>query len=364
MIRFSYLHLPAYPIDESLRLIQTADDLGFYAAYAVDETWWKDSWLLFAAAARQTKQIRLGPNVTHVIMRDPAHVVQMLATLDDLSGGRADCVISFGNQSLLPQHGIDIKGMKPLSRVVEAQRVMRLFLDTGTVTYEGDFFKYAGLWTLARPVQHRVPIKLGAMGGPRSFEVGGEFFDGVHQAIGCSRETYEYMMEHVKAGAERAGRDWRELDLGAWVVWACGEDSAAAKETARIMVAFYLASMPERQLARHGITPADLKPIFDAFAAGDVQKALDLTSPGARREAVDRGYARGVRREAPARHPADGDQPRHRSHRRPVPREGVHRPRDRELPGHAGPAPADPRPGHARARGRLGLALKSRRRRR
>ena len=279
MIRFSYLHLPAYPIDESLRLIQTADDLGFYAAYAVDETWWKDSWLLFAAAARQTKQIRLGPNVTHVIMRDPAHVVQMLATLDDLSGGRADCVISFGNQSLLPQHGIDIKGMKPLSRVVEAQRVMRLFLDTGTVTHEGDFFKYAGLWTLARPVQHRVPIKLGAMGGPRSFEVGGEFFDGVHQAIGCSRETYEYMMEHVKAGAERAGRDWRELDLGAWVVWACGEDSAAAKETARIMVAFYLASMPERQLARHGITPADLKPIFDAFAAGDVQKALDLTSP-------------------------------------------------------------------------------------
>jgi 5,10-methylenetetrahydromethanopterin reductase len=273
------LHLPAYPIDESLRLIQTADDLGFYAAYAVDETWWKDSWLLFAAAARQTKQIRLGPNVTHVIMRDPAHVVQMLATLDDLSGGRADCVISFGNQSLLPQHGIDIKGMKPLSRVVEAQRVMRLFLDTGTVTHEGDFFKYAGLWTLARPVQHRVPIKLGAMGGPRSFEVGGEFFDGVHQAIGCSRETYEYMMEHVKAGAERAGRDWRELDLGAWVVWACGEDSAAAKETARIMVAFYLASMPERQLARHGITPADLKPIFDAFAAGDVQKALDLTSP-------------------------------------------------------------------------------------
>jgi len=156
---------------------------------------------------------------------------------------------------------------------------MRLFLDTGTVTHEGDFFKYAGLWTLARPIQHRVPIKLGAMGGPRSFEVGGEFFDGVHQAIGCSRETYEYMMEHVKAGAERAGRDWRELDLGAWVVWACGDDSAAAKETARIMVAFYLASMPERQLARHGITPADLKPIFDAFAAGDVQKALDLTSP-------------------------------------------------------------------------------------
>ncbi|MDQ3406802.1 MAG: LLM class flavin-dependent oxidoreductase [Chloroflexota bacterium] len=279
MTRFSYMHLPAYPLDESIEMIRLADELGYYAAYAVDETWWKDMWILFAAAAGKTKQIRFGPNVTHVIMRDPAHVVQMLATLDDLTGGRAECVVSFGNQSLLPQHGIDITGMKPLSRVMEAQKVMRSLFDTGAVTHEGEFFKYQGLWTLARPKQERMPIKLGAMGGPRSFRVGGELFDGVHQAIGCSRETYEYMMEHVKAGAEKAGRDWQELDLGAWIVVACGEDSAAAKETARIMVAFYLASMPEQQLQRHGLSGKAIKPILDAFAAGDVAGALDLTTP-------------------------------------------------------------------------------------
>lgn len=279
MVRFSYMHLPAYPIEESIRMIRLADELGYYAAYAVDETWWKDMWVLFGAAARETKQIRFGPNVTHVIMRDPAHVVQMLATLDELSGGRADCVVSFGNQSLLPQHGVDISGMKPLSRVIEAREVMRTLFDNGAVTHSGEFFKYAGLWTLARPVQERIPIKLGAMGGPRSFEVGGELFDGVHQAIGCSRETYEYMIEHVKAGAEKAGRDWRQLDLGAWLVFACSEDSAAAKETARIMVAFYLASMPEQQLRRHGLSGEAIKPILDAFAAGDVAKALDLTTP-------------------------------------------------------------------------------------
>jgi 5,10-methylenetetrahydromethanopterin reductase len=279
VVRFSYMHLPAYPLGESVRLIQKADELGFYAAYAVDETWWKDMWLLFAAAADKTSQIRMGPNVTHVIMRDPAHIVQMLATLDELTGGRADCVVSFGNQSLLPQHGIDVKGMKPLSQVIEARHTMREMLDKGALSHEGEFRQFKGLWTLARPVQERLPIKIGAMGGPRSFEVGGELFDGVHQAIGCSRETYEYMMTHVKKGAEKAGRDWRELDLAAWVVFVCGEDSAAAKETARIMVAFYLASMPESQLQRHGISSADLKPIFDAFGAGDVQKALDLTSP-------------------------------------------------------------------------------------
>src|SRR5205823_1854664 len=63
MVRFSCAHIPAYPLDESIKLIKVADELGFYAAYACDETWWKDMWLLFAVAARETTQIRLGPNV-------------------------------------------------------------------------------------------------------------------------------------------------------------------------------------------------------------------------------------------------------------------------------------------------------------
>lgn len=279
MVKFSYCHVPAYPLEESIAIIKTADECGFYAAYSVDETWWKDMWLLFAAAADKTTQIRMGPNVTHVILRDPAHVAQMAATLDQLTNGRAEVVVSFGNISMLPQHGVDTTGMKPLSRVIEAREVMRTLLDTGAVTHEGEFFNHTGLWTLARPVQEKLPIKLGAMGGPRSFEVGGELFDGVHQAIGTSRETFEYMVEHARKGAEKAGRSVDEMDLGAWLVMAVMEDSAAAKETARIMAAFYLSAMPEQQLNRHGISGADVKPVLDAFGAGDVPKALELTTP-------------------------------------------------------------------------------------
>ena len=279
MTKFSYCHVPAYPLEESIAIIKTADECGFHAAYSVDETWWKDMWLLFAAAADKTTRIRMGPNVTHVILRDPAHVAQMAATLDQLTNGRAEIVVSFGNISMLPQHGIDTTGMKPLSRVIEARQVMRTLLDTGAVSHDGEHFKHTGLWTLARPVQEHLPIMLGAMGGPRSFEVAGELFDGVHQAIGTSRETFQYMVDHVKKGAEKAGRDWRGLDLGAWLVMAVMEDGQAARETARIMAAFYLSAMPEQQLNRHGISGADIKPILDAFAAGDVAKALELTTP-------------------------------------------------------------------------------------
>ena len=50
-MRFSYCMLPDYPLEESLASIRLADELGFYACYAADETWHKDLWLLFAAAA-------------------------------------------------------------------------------------------------------------------------------------------------------------------------------------------------------------------------------------------------------------------------------------------------------------------------
>src|SRR6266849_5030822 len=200
MVNFSYAHLPAYPIAQSLEMIKTAEELGFYAAYSVDETYWKDMWLLFAAAADKTKQIRMGPSVTHVILKDPTLICQQLATLDELSNGRAEAVISFGNLAMLGQYHVKWQGSRPLARVREAYQVMRTFLDTGMITHEGEFFKYSGLFTLARPVQKRILLKIGGMGGPRSFQLAGEIADGLHHALGYSRGNYEYVLENVQAG--------------------------------------------------------------------------------------------------------------------------------------------------------------------
>jgi 5,10-methylenetetrahydromethanopterin reductase len=37
--------------------------------------------------------------------------------------------------------------------------------------------------------------------------------------------------------------------------------------------------MPPEQVERHGIDPAELQPMFDAFAAGDVAGAIEQFSP-------------------------------------------------------------------------------------
>jgi 5,10-methylenetetrahydromethanopterin reductase len=278
-MRFSYAMLPDYPLSESLASIKKADELGFYAVYAADETWHKDLWLLFAAAAGQTSRIRLGPSISGVVLREPTLIAQAAATLDELSNGRAEVAVSSGNFGLLAQYHIDWAKTKPLSRVKEAVHVIRTLLDDGVVTFDGEFFKYSGRFTFARPVQERLPVKMGAMRGPKSFEASAEFSDGCHHALSYTREAYEYMMKHCTIGAERAGKNVHDLDLGSWVVFSVAEDSAVAKDAARSMVGLYASSMPHEQLERNGVSPDEVAPIIEAIGSGDMAKGIELTSP-------------------------------------------------------------------------------------
>jgi 5,10-methylenetetrahydromethanopterin reductase len=278
-MKFSYATLLDYPLADSMEMIKTADELGYHACYAADETWHKDLWVLFAAAAKETENLRFGPSLSGIVLREPTLLAQSLATLDEISGGRAEGVFSIGNFGLLSQYGLDWARMKPLSRVKEAHHVIRTFLDEGAITFDGDFYRYAGLFTFARPVQEHLPLMIGAMRGPKSFEAAGELSDGCHHALSYSKEAYEYLVEHLKIGAERAGKDWRALDIGAWCVITCAPDSAEAKKTTRSIVAFYLSAMPKEQLERHGIDPEETKTIVEALGRGELDTAYDLTTP-------------------------------------------------------------------------------------
>src|SRR5829696_3744548 len=245
-MKFSYAMLPDYPLEESLRAIKLADELGFHAVYAADETWHKDLWLLFAAASQQTSRIRMGPSLSGVVLREPSLIAQSAATLDELTGGRAEVVLGSGNFGLLAEYKIDWKETKPLSRTIEGVHVVRTLLDDGAITFDGEFFRYDGLFTFARPVQEHLPVKMGAMRGPKSFVASAEHSDGCHHALSYTREAY---------------------------------DSAAAKDAARSMVGIYASSMPAEQLERNGVDPDSLTPIIEAIGAGDLARGIELTTP-------------------------------------------------------------------------------------
>jgi 5,10-methylenetetrahydromethanopterin reductase len=277
-MRVSLQLIPEQPAEELLAAAQVADELGYYACYSADEIYHKDPWLLLGAAAARTERIRLGPCVASAYLRDPTSVAQLVATLDELSGGRGEVVLGIGNLVILEQYGIEWRGRRPIARLREAHRVLRTLLDQGSIDFEGAFFRYAGISTAARPVQEHVPVKLGAMGGPRSMELAGEIGDGLHTACAYSDEALRYAVRHFRIGAERAGRDPDRLDLGDSLLGAIAPDAGVARRAGRILASFYIPSMPPALLERHGIDPAEAAPINEAFSAGDVERALELTS--------------------------------------------------------------------------------------
>lgn len=273
----SFQLLPEQPMDELLESIRIADELGYHACYSADEIYHKDAWMLFAVAAKETERIRLGPCVSPIFMREPTYLAQLAGTLDELSGGRAEVVFGIGNIAMLEQYGMKWRGTRPIARLREAHEVMRTLLDEGSIDFAGDFYAYTGITTAARPVQEHLPLKIGAMGGPKSMELAGEVSDGLVTACAYSQEALTYAVDCFEAGAERGGRTREGLDLSDSLLGAIAPDGDAAKRAGRILAAFYIPSMPPALLERHGISPEEVAPVNEAFGAGDVQRALALT---------------------------------------------------------------------------------------
>ena len=271
-----------YPDDgavEAIGIIKTCEDLGFYACYLTDSSLRRDLWVLLGAVARETSRIRIGPNAVRVLFRDPALIALAVATLDELSDGRVDTVVGFGSSNFYGSHQRRRdETSRPWARVGEAIQVMRQFLTHQTLDFDGQYFKYDGLVTSVAPIQSMPPLKMATLGGPKAMETAGELADGMHIAPIASRLACEDAVAHVRRGADRAGRVWHALDIGACPIWVCSPDGNAAREVARIKVAWYIPILPERHLANHGLGFDEVAPIKDAWSRGDASAAVALTT--------------------------------------------------------------------------------------
>lgn len=279
-MKLSLMYYPDDDCDEVIKIVKACEDLGFYACYLTDSSLRRDLWVLLGAVAKETSRIRLGPNAVRILFRDPALIALAIATLDELTHGRVDTVVGFGSSNFYQSHRLGAElTSRPWARVKEAILVMRQFLSTQTLDFEGEYFSYEAMMTSVKPVQPSPPLKMATIGGPKAMETAGELADGMHIAPIASRRACEDALERVKSGAKRSGRDWRGLDVAACPIWVCAQDGEAAREVARIKVAWYLPIVPERHLRNHGIFPEEVKPIREAWMEGDVRRAVAMTSP-------------------------------------------------------------------------------------
>ncbi len=125
--------------------------------------------IILAAAAAQTKNIILTSAVTVLSAADPVRVFQNFATLDLISGGRAEMVVGRGSfTEAFSLFGLQLKDYDEL--FIEKLQLLLNIRDNEVVNWSGKFRPALHNQSIyPRPLQHPFPIWLGVGGTPESF---------------------------------------------------------------------------------------------------------------------------------------------------------------------------------------------------
>src|SRR5450432_1250433 len=171
--------------------------------------------IVLAAAAAKTKRIKLSSAVTVLSSDDPVRVYQDFATVDLLSGGRAEIMAGRGSFiESFPLFGYDLKDYDKLFSE-KLEMLMRLN-ESEIVTWKGKFTQTMdNLGVYPRPYQDKLPIWVGVGGTPESVIRAGEH--GLPMAlaiIGGSPARFVHFAELYRKVYQKADHDINTLKLG------------------------------------------------------------------------------------------------------------------------------------------------------
>jgi alkanesulfonate monooxygenase SsuD/methylene tetrahydromethanopterin reductase-like flavin-dependent oxidoreductase (luciferase family) len=154
--------LPGGTAVEQLDQAVLADQAGWDGVFVWEAAYGVDAWSLLAAMAVRTHRVRLGTMLTPLPWRRPWKVASQVATLDQLSGGRAILAVGVGAVDTdLPDTGELTDLRDRAERLDEGIDLIHALWD-GQTSYQGQHYRYQtgrlDLVRAGRPVQQRIPL--------------------------------------------------------------------------------------------------------------------------------------------------------------------------------------------------------------
>ncbi len=269
--------------EQVARLVADAEALGAHSVWA-PEAWGYDALTPLAFLAARTSTIRLGSGIAQLGARTPAMLAMSALSLQALSGGRFLLGLGVsGPQIMEGWHGVRFAA--PLRATRETVEIVRAIAAGHRLDYQGGAYQIPLPGGAGRPIRSMVapapvPIYLAAL-GPRNLELTGELADGW---IGNAfiPESASAFVDHLQAGASRAGRSLDGLDLLIPVSLEITDDVAEAAARHAAGYAFTIGAMGSA--TQNFYNAAFSRQGF----AEDVQAVQQLWLAGKREEAAAR----------------------------------------------------------------------------
>ena len=175
MVRPEFNVMPHGPIGRAVELARFAESLGYQRCWVYDEGMAAaDVYVAMTAIALATESLEVGPGITNPYTRHPGATAGAIASLDELSGGRAFLGIGAGGSLTLDP--LSIGRNRPLAAVRETISACRSLFAGETVSVEGVHARLSE----ASLLHARAGTEIWLAGrGPRMLELGGAACDGV-----------------------------------------------------------------------------------------------------------------------------------------------------------------------------------------
>ena len=167
-------------------------------------------WL--GAAAATTARSALGTSVLTPTMRyHPAIIAQAFATLGCLAPGRIFLGVGTGEaMNETPITGGEFPGRKERrQKMAEAIHVIKRLWSEERVDFEGEFYKLRRPRSTTGPTTP-IPIYVAAS-GPLAAKLAGRVGEGFICTSGKDPQLYVNLLDNVREGAEKAGRDYESI---------------------------------------------------------------------------------------------------------------------------------------------------------
>jgi len=187
--------------------------------------------VILAAAAAQTRKIRLTSAVTVLSASDPVRVFQQFATLDLLSQGRAEMVVGRGSfTESFPLFGLQLQDYDSL--FAEKVDLLLQIRANEKVTWSGRHRPaLSGQGVYPRPLQHPLPIWLGVGGTPESFVRAGALGLPLMVAIiGGETRRFRPLVDLYRDAGRKAGHAQEVLKVGVHALGYVAETNEQAHE--------------------------------------------------------------------------------------------------------------------------------------
>ena len=292
--------VPTMPVDELLDTVRLAEELGYDYCMVADEGLMHDVYAVLGAAAQTTSTIRLGV-VTNPYTRHPAVTAAGVATINELSGGRAFITLVAGGTMVLEPLGLQRSA--PAAVMADTIAILRQLWTGEPVTWEGRHHRLRDARLSTGP--HDIPIWVAAR-GERLLALAGKEADGIvlmvksdlgdaletvnlggsptriyldrlaytPQMIEEAKELYGYaLMDSPRRMLENLGIDDTTIESLRQAMSAGGPTSVAPLITDEMVAAFQIAGSPDQ--CREDLANLIGAHDFDVFVINVISPGID-----------------------------------------------------------------------------------------